>query len=151
MQKKNKKKGFTLIEVLVVIGLIAILASVVLVAVNPGRQFAQARNSQRTSNISALLNAIGQNVSDNKGTFTCGAGALPAAATTMKVGTGGYDIYPCLVPAYLPEIPADPASGHNTSPADYDTSYTVAQDATTKRITVAAPSAELAETITISR
>jgi prepilin-type N-terminal cleavage/methylation domain-containing protein len=60
MQKllKAKRQGFTLIEILVVIGLIAVLAAVVLIAVNPARQFAQARNSQRASNVSTILNAM---------------------------------------------------------------------------------------------
>ena len=51
-------RGFTLIEILVVIGMLAILTTVVLVAVNPLRQFAQARNSQRQSNVAAILNAV---------------------------------------------------------------------------------------------
>ena len=149
--KKVKKTGFTLIEVLVVIGIIAILAAVVLVAINPGRQFAQARNSQRISNVNALLNAIGQNISDNKGTFTCAAGTIPTTATAIKTGSGGYDIRPCLVPNYLSELPADPSSGNITNPTTYDTGYTLVQDATTKRLTVAAPAAELAETISVTR
>ena len=55
---QRRTGGFTLIEILVVIGLIAILAAVVLIAINPGRQFSQAHNSQRTSNVETILNAI---------------------------------------------------------------------------------------------
>jgi type IV pilus assembly protein PilA len=72
LNKISKNKGFTLIEILVVIGIIAILATIVIIAINPARQFAQSRNTQRTANITAILNAIGQNIADNKGIFTCG-------------------------------------------------------------------------------
>ena len=63
---KNQGSGFTLIEILVVIGIIAVLATIVLIAINPARQFRQARDTQRTSNVNALLNAIGQYIADNK-------------------------------------------------------------------------------------
>ena len=65
----KQNKGFTLIEILVVIGIIAILATIAIIAINPARQFAQARNSQRYSNVESILNAIGQRVADNKGLF----------------------------------------------------------------------------------
>ena len=147
---KKKKQGFTLIEVLIVIGIIAILAAVVLVAINPSRQFAQARNSQRISNVNALINAIGQNISDNRGSFVCASGSVPTSATVIK-SSGGYDIRPCLVPNYLPELPVDPATGSITSSTSYDTSYTLAQDATTKRFTVSSPASELSEVINVTR
>ena len=77
-------RGFTLIEILVVIGLIAILAAIVLIAINPGRQFAQARNSQRESNVNTILNAVGQDLADNKGVFGGVCGALLPIPTTVK-------------------------------------------------------------------
>lgn len=150
MQKN--RLGFTLIELLIVIAIIAILAAGVIIALNPGRQFANARNSQRWSHMNSLLGAIQQNIADNKGTFTCAAGSLPTTATAMKA-TGGYDICNCLVTTYMSSLPFDPsATGAGyTSCADYDTGYTVLAATSTNRITIAAPSAELSQTISLSQ
>jgi len=56
--KSFNEKGFTLIELLIVIGIIAILAAAVIVAINPGQQFAQARNASRQSHLSSISTAI---------------------------------------------------------------------------------------------
>jgi len=138
---------------LVVIGIIAILAGVVIVALNPARQFAQARNTQRWSNVNAILNAVGQRMADNRGIFQtgCAAGVVPTVAT--RIATSTYDVGPCLVPTYLPILPYDPsaAGASYVSTSSYNTEYWISRDATTGRVTVFASSAELGENITVSR
>lgn len=148
----KKQQGFTLIELLVVIGIIAILASVVIVALNPARQFAQARNTQREANVNAILNAIGQNMADYNGSWFCAGGPLPGVETNMDSSTG-YDIGPCLVDTYLAQMPFDPsATGANwTSTSSYNTGYRVIQDQISGRVTVSAPDAELSRVISVTR
>jgi len=144
----QNQSGFTLIEILVVIGLIAFLAAVVIIAINPARQFAQGRNSQRVSNVNAILNAIGQRIADNKGLFRISEDAIctidlpTATSTTQIIGNAGVNLRPCLVPTYISELPADPVGGKACADAGcsegYNTEYTVLQDAN-GRITVCAP------------
>lgn len=52
------KPAFTLIELLVTIAIIGVLAAAVLVAINPGKRMAQARDAQRKQDISVIANAL---------------------------------------------------------------------------------------------
>lgn len=146
LKRINQDRGFTLIEILVVIGIIAILAAIVIVAINPARQFAQSRNTQRTSNVNAILNAIGQYTADNKGD-------LP----TIPDGEVNVALCNDLVPTYLPSLPTDPDSSLNgalitncSTATSGNVDYNVSDD-TNGRITVSAPNAELSETISVTR
>jgi len=154
MDKSLKlKSGFTLIEILIVMAILAMLAGVVIVAINPARQFAKARNTQRWATVNSILNATHQNMIDNQGVFDftdCVATAIPSSATVIQ-STGGVDLCGCLVPDYLASLPYDPVTGSYTSCSSYDTDYTIHQDASSGRVTVAAPQAELGETINATR
>jgi prepilin-type N-terminal cleavage/methylation domain-containing protein len=146
----KRLKGFTLIELLIVIALIAILAGAIIIALNPARQFALSRNSQRWSHVNAVLNLIYQNTVENQGTFSCAA-TFPTTTTQAIASTGGVDLCSCLVPTYAAALPYDPTTGSYTDCTDYDTAYTITQASSTGRITIAAPDAELGVTITVTQ
>jgi type IV pilus assembly protein PilA len=152
MNMKNMKtfnKGFTLIELLVVIGILATLLAITLIAINPARQFAQANNTKRRSDVLQLLNAVHQYAADNQGQFPTGLTASAAAAPIANTGT---DVCTAIMPTYISALPTDPSLNTNpvTDCGTYDTGYTVSRDAQ-GRITVAAPSAELGQNISVVR
>ncbi|MBI2405015.1 type II secretion system protein [Candidatus Gottesmanbacteria bacterium] len=147
-----KQRGFTLVELLVVIGILAVLLSIVLIAINPARQFSQANNTKRASDVNAILNAIHQYAADNKG-------AIPAGITTtaQTISDTAANICSAVVPTYIAALPADPTINNGAAVTDcaavggYTTGYTVVKSATDNRITVTAPSAELSQTISVTR
>ena len=86
---KTTRLGFTLIEILVVIGIIAILAAIVIIAINPGQLLAQARDSNRLSDLQSMKMAIDLFYEDTGGTKSLGSAGVtylsvpdPAATTT---------------------------------------------------------------------
>lgn len=160
-----RKKGFTLIELLVVIGILAILLAITLIAINPARQFAQANDTKRASDVNAILNAVGQYAADHKGDLPNGIPVSPAAAEDVgKVDLLGDGAALCtdLIPTYIQALPTDPSSAVEgvpvtqsgdplACPATYVTGYTIVQDAN-GRVTVTAPLTQIAATdISVTR
>jgi prepilin-type N-terminal cleavage/methylation domain-containing protein len=100
------KKGFTLLEILLVIAAIGILAAIVIVAINPNRQLSQVRDTQRQSNVNNIQKALTQYSIDNS--------IYPLAITDEGqeiCAPGGsvdcIDLSSELVPVYLAQIPVD--------------------------------------------
>lgn len=54
-----KAKGFTLLELLIVISIIAILSVILIVALNPAETLRKARDTQRISDLASLKTALG--------------------------------------------------------------------------------------------
>jgi len=137
----KKNKGFTLIELLVVIAIIAILATVVFVALDPATRFADARNSRRWNDVNSILTAVHQCVIDNDGSLsTCGI----SGTTNQTLGTGGLNISTQMAP-YLKSMPLDPSSGTAA-----DTGYSIQAD-TNNIITITADDVENSAVINVSR
>jgi uncharacterized protein (TIGR02145 family)/prepilin-type N-terminal cleavage/methylation domain-containing protein len=58
LRYKKKQSAFTLIELLIVIGIIAILAVAVIITTTPGKRLAEARDATRTKHLHALESAL---------------------------------------------------------------------------------------------
>jgi prepilin-type N-terminal cleavage/methylation domain-containing protein len=135
-QRAISEKGFTLMEFLIVIGIIVVLVSAIVFAINPGSQLERARDRQREAHINSIYLALIDYRSRE------GGGDYPAC-----VGTTASDVSSCsgdLVPDYLVEIPEDPDSN-----CEYTTGYFVKEEASTERIGVKAMCAEGDDEITV--
>jgi prepilin-type N-terminal cleavage/methylation domain-containing protein len=95
------KKGFTLLELLIVIGILAILSTTVVLVINPAELLRKARDSQRISDLNTVKTAIAYYITEmsspsigetNKTYSTNGAATCfgtASATTTLAVdGTG---------------------------------------------------------------
>lgn len=113
------KRGFTLLEILLVVAAIAILAGIVIVAINPAQQLAETRDAQRRSDVEAISSAVVQ--------YTIKEGGYPDTLPTLgsdscPTSQGNEEYKICregescdgfsldvLVPDYIAAIPVDPS------------------------------------------
>ena len=153
--KLQAQQGFTLLEILLVIALIAILAGIIVVAINPAKQLTTGRNVQRQSDVNTIIDAVYQYTIDNNGPLPTGIPSVADCSTACKTiaatnevckltATGtcssGVDLSALTTNAkYLVAIPVDPTV------SDTDGSgYYICKDSTSGTVTVCAPSTETA-------
>jgi len=164
MSKSKTMKGFTLIEILVVVALIAILTAITFIAINPAKNFADSRNAQRSSDVVQILNAITQYTSESGNSLTtltavpAGNTAIPACLTSgtdeeklaamavIGTATGNVNLEQRLVDAYIVGIPFDPGTGYSAT----NTGYVICQT-TGGRVQINAPHSENSKLITVKR
>lgn len=126
---KQNQKGFTLVELLVVIGIIGILFAVILIAVDPARRFSEARNAVRRQDVRDIVEAVLEFMTDNRGNFPTNLDTVTASYQLLGTNTSGCNADACaglptswlttscgdlsgsLVETYLAEIPPDPGTG----------------------------------------
>ena len=158
MSKQKTMKGFTLIEILVVVALIAILTAITFIAINPAKNFADTRNAQRSSDVTQILNAVTQYTSE-QGNELDDFGVIPLCTATPKcIGNNAVTPTPSpadacinlatlLVDTYIVGIPMDPLVGTAA-----DTGYTICQTAGGRvEITVPTAHQENGKVISVKR
>lgn len=97
----NSKKGFTLLELLIVIAIIAILSVVLIVALNPAETLRKTRDSQRISDLSSLKTAVGIYVT------TTSSPLLDNVANDLCVNGTGQDTLWLSVPTATDNVVVD--------------------------------------------
>lgn len=146
-----------MLEVLLVVAIIAILAGIVIIAINPAKQLGDTRNTQRSADVTSILNATWQYMLDTNGNLppagsrggqTIGTTATEICSQTASSCTSLVDLATLTTNGkYLAAIPKDPNC--NVSCNANGTGYTIFRDAN-NHITVASLNGEN-KTITVTR
>lgn len=116
--KIRSQKGFTLIELIVVIAIIGVLAGVLLIAINPAALLAKGRDARRLDDLDAVNKAMSLSLADGE-FLLAGTVAVPVSGTS-NVGTAvvdgtGWVVYTTIagktgLGKYLSTLPVDPVN-----------------------------------------
>ena len=84
---KRRQRGFSLIELLIVIGILAILLAITLLALNPTKHFQGARNAQRSSDVTAILDSIYEYEAAHSGSLPASVAGVTAAEPLASINS----------------------------------------------------------------
>jgi len=150
----NHKGGFSLLEILLVVAAVAILAGIVIVAINPGQALADTNNAKRQSDVTNIVEAIVDYTKNNQGERPEGilTGSNCAGNPANEICVPGGDCEGKVDLSilaengqYLTDIPKDPSNSD-----DNRTGYFVELTAN-GRVTVCAPHAERGKMVEVTR
>ena len=120
----TQKKGFTLVELLIVIGILAVLATTAVIVLNPVELLKQARDSQRLSDLDSVRSATSLYLADvTSPSFTAGPNSTASTTcafsggctlvqtyTTAGSGWAGVDLDSITGGSPLSVLPRDPTN-----------------------------------------
>ncbi|MBI2033818.1 MAG: prepilin-type N-terminal cleavage/methylation domain-containing protein [Candidatus Liptonbacteria bacterium] len=152
----SSRRGFTLLEILLVVAALGILAGIVILAINPGKQLGDTRNAARKVDVNTIINGVYQYSLDNNGnlpsglsTSTCSTATNNICKTSVATSscTGFVDLSVLTQnEKYLVSIPIDPSISSASTGTGYFVRKTV-----NGRVEVCAPNAEQGATVSVIR
>lgn len=147
-----RRPGFTILELLLVIGILVALGSIVFLAIHPPARFVEGRNTHRRGDAEMILTFVRQYVGDKDGKLpgnlsqgkpdwnyqlcNCNAEFCPTAATCGLPATQMINLR-ALSGSYFVDLPHDPLSSATAS----GSRYFIRRDRS-NRITILAPDSE---------
>lgn len=144
MYHRQTNRGFTLIEILLVVAAIVILAGIVVASVNPGRQLGKTRDADRNVAVDDIASAIQEYQLDNNefpstlpSSGQCSDDANEICKTGATSTSGCIDLSADLVDTYMPKMPVDLQATSSENGTGYHAVAT-----SSSRVTVCAPLAE---------
>lgn len=93
LNRQSGKKGFTLLELLIVITILAILAVIIIFVLNPAETLKKSRDVQRLSDLATLKNSIALYITSTTNPFLGNSGANTTCKTNATTYAAGDKIW----------------------------------------------------------